>query len=247
MLGKSRVRFSILAACVFLGGAAHAQSKPSFDCEKATEVSQKIICGNAELAALDARLATVFSARRSELDTYGQAALGRNQKAWVEDRAKSCAPPAVKDDIESRTACIREAYQDRLSALSGVCETGDNTVVEMAESKTPWSQKLPSGYTSKPDVQVYRNTAFVMNYTLPTEEFIIAVSGGIGMPCCGGERLMMCSARAPSGTAWLVSTDGKILYYALAKDMEAASSYDARVAAQQRKPNSKGIQERGKK
>ncbi len=234
MFGKSVSRLSILAACVFLGGAAHAQPKPSFACKRATEISQKIICGNADLAELDARLTAVYAARRAELDRAGQAALNRNQKTWVEGRAKACAPPAVKDDTESRVDCLREFYQHRLSALNGVCETGDYTVYEMANSKTPWSMKLPRGFKAKPDVQVYRNTAFVMNNNLPSEDLIAASSSGEGMPCCGGERLMTCLATGPNGAEWLVSTDGKHLYYALAKDMEAASTYDARIAAERR-------------
>ncbi len=208
---------------------------PSFDCAKAAEISEKIICGNDELAALDVELSKLYSARLSELDSFGNAALRKDEKAWIDHRMRFCAPPLVKDDIESRTLCILRSYRQRVAAMRGTCEVdNDHSLEEIADMKQPWSIKLPKGFSTKPDVQIYRNSDNVTNFNLPSTSLPSARRAAWGMRCCSGGWLMTCKVTAPDGTEWLVQNSGESLSYAPTTNLEPASAYDERAARQDR-------------
>lgn len=92
----------IALAGLALSGSAHAAS---FDCAKAQTRAEKLICSDAELSKLDDELAATFA---TALQTDGHASIIRlGQRRWLKER-NGCAV----------AACIKDAYVERLAALS---------------------------------------------------------------------------------------------------------------------------------
>jgi uncharacterized protein len=89
--------------------AAAAGASPSFDCVAAGDGTEKLVCGDPALAALDRRLASVYA---DALTAPGAdtAALEAGQRGWIKGRAD-----CWKADDEP--ACVREAYLTRLVEL----------------------------------------------------------------------------------------------------------------------------------
>lgn len=79
--------------------------RASFDCAKASTAVEGMICGNADLAALDVDLARLYKDART--NTADQASLKQAQLAWIKQR-NTCRT----------TECLASAYHDRASALS---------------------------------------------------------------------------------------------------------------------------------
>lgn len=82
---------------------APAMAPPSFDCAKAESAAEKLVCGDAELAALDRRLA----ARYAEAKDADPAV----QRGWAKGR-DDCWKA---DDLR---LCVAEAYRTRLVELA---------------------------------------------------------------------------------------------------------------------------------
>jgi uncharacterized protein len=77
----------------------------SFDCRKASAAVEKMICADGQLSDLDGRLA--LSYRRALAGAKDPGLLKAEQKTWLTTERSKCA------DV----ACLKEAYQRRLSAL----------------------------------------------------------------------------------------------------------------------------------
>ena len=234
--------FLALTLLAYIGQASASDSGPSFDCAKAHEGSEKIICGSETLSALDRELASIYPLRLAELDEAGRAALKRDEKRWVDRRMRFCAPPSTKGDAESRAACIEDEYRQRISVLRADCEVDqENSLEQMAAWKQarawerPRSKKVPKGFTVKRDVEMYWNLEHVSVYNLPSTTLPEASTSTWGMRCCG-EWLSSCKATGPDGSEWLVFVSGEILEYAplhavewgSRPNLEASSIYDER-------------------
>ena len=107
------VIFTVFACCP---GVVLAQEGPTFDCAKATHEAEIAICENAELAALDRRLAETYGAAlaMSEgLDAGAETAVAElkaYQRGWIGGR-DACWKDS---DI---VACISDAYLRREAEL----------------------------------------------------------------------------------------------------------------------------------
>lgn len=105
--------FTMFACCP---GVVLAQEGPTFDCAKATHEAEIAICENAELAALDRRLAETYGAALAAaegLDAGAEAAaaeLKAYQRGWIGGR-NACWKDS---DI---VACISDAYLRREAEL----------------------------------------------------------------------------------------------------------------------------------
>ncbi|MAM63242.1 MliC family protein [Maritimibacter sp. UBA3975] len=105
---------SLVALCVPV--AAHAQDGPTFDCAKAEHDAEIAICENADLAALDRRLADVYGAvldAAGGMDAGAEAAVAElkaSQRGWIGGRDECWK----SDDL---TGCIRDAYLRREGEL----------------------------------------------------------------------------------------------------------------------------------
>ncbi len=100
-----------LASGLMLGaGCAYAQpapaARPSFDCAKSQTPVEKLICGNAGLAALDRETARLFDLAKAG----GGAELATSQRAWIDKRG-DCASSTDKQ------RCVAEQFVQRISQL----------------------------------------------------------------------------------------------------------------------------------
>lgn len=87
------------------GTATASAPAPSFDCAKAASASEKLICLDAELAGLDARLAEGY--RRLLSMTDDPAGLKQEQVGWLKTTRNACP----------NTDCLKTVYQARIDDL----------------------------------------------------------------------------------------------------------------------------------
>lgn len=113
--------------CILLFGLlamalpAHAAS---FDCAKAAYKVEKLICSDAELSKLDEELSAVYKTAlqdEKQADTIKQA-----QKQWLKER-NDC----------SDAACVKRAYEARLSSFMVTHTSSDEGVAAEHEGVTP--------------------------------------------------------------------------------------------------------------
>lgn len=79
--------------------------KPSFDCAKASNKVEKMICGSPDLARLDLQLVDAY--RKAIASSADQAKLKSEQIAWIK-QSRACADEA----------CVAQAYRARIAELS---------------------------------------------------------------------------------------------------------------------------------
>lgn len=103
-LATRRFGAALVVGLVFLLDSA-AQSA-SFSCDLAKSATEKTICSDAELSALDEHLGRYYSAARSVLKS-ADSCLVSDQRNWLRAQRDSC----------SDAACLRQAYLRRLAEL----------------------------------------------------------------------------------------------------------------------------------
>lgn len=98
---------AVVSAAVLMGVDRPGKSQAaSFDCAKASNIVETLICTNPHLSQMDERLAAAYSAARSQSANVEQ--LLSEQRAWIAKRNKC------------RTATyVSEAYTTRLVELEG--------------------------------------------------------------------------------------------------------------------------------
>ncbi|OYD83919.1 lysozyme inhibitor LprI family protein [Azospirillum brasilense] len=85
-----------------------------FPCSKATTPTEKAICADPALSALDGKLAATYRAALDRLsgaspeESAAVAAVKADQRAWLHDR----------DSCRADAACLRRAYDGRVAVLS---------------------------------------------------------------------------------------------------------------------------------
>jgi uncharacterized protein len=122
---------ALLAWLVCSSIAPAAAANPSFDCKGHLAPTEKVICSDDGLAALDVALATAY---KNKLDNPGprnyslddpRDAIPITQKAWLAHR-NSCG---------SDKACIRKAYLIRTAALAAGANTKDTPCSDTVGAK----------------------------------------------------------------------------------------------------------------
>ena len=92
--------------------------RPSFDCAAAMLPVEALICGDVELAELDAELGAAYTARLARLAGDAQAALRQEQRSWSSNRGAVCgveAEPAI--EVDDAIGCLMALYRGRLDVL----------------------------------------------------------------------------------------------------------------------------------
>ena len=79
---------------------------PSFDCAKVSSGTERLICSNADLSALDAKLVQLY--RSNFANSSDKNAFKKAQNDWRTLKREAC----------SDVACLTKAYNDRISELS---------------------------------------------------------------------------------------------------------------------------------
>lgn len=102
-----------LAFALTTATAAQAQSGPSFDCAKASNVVERAVCKDAELAKADRELAGLYTALLGRLSGPAKENLEKNQVSWIVSRNRSCG--ASEPDMT--TYCLKKRYEERIADL----------------------------------------------------------------------------------------------------------------------------------
>lgn len=84
-------------------------SRPSFNCRYARSRSEKLVCGSADLAALDRQMSSQFYAELGRADAAGRAALRRTRDRFL----------ATRDRCDSE-ACVARAYVERMNEIAAI-------------------------------------------------------------------------------------------------------------------------------
>jgi len=105
------IRFSSIVACaITLAALATAQS---FDCRKASQPDEKLICQSRLLSSLDSQLAARYHAIENQSHGVDLESLVRSQLAWLANRRKCADGRSSPKAID----CIEQAYRSRLEEL----------------------------------------------------------------------------------------------------------------------------------
>ncbi len=112
MAARCAVLLGNIAALLLATGAA---AQPMPECRQAKTEAEKAICGNAELAAADKRMAEAYAAFRAELPPEQQKALLADQRRWITRRQASCGD---KSD-DALVQCLLAQTDTRRRLLAG--------------------------------------------------------------------------------------------------------------------------------
>jgi uncharacterized protein YecT (DUF1311 family) len=99
-------------------------SGPSFDCTRAAATGERLICIDAALAKIDAKLGTAYAALQQQETPAGFANMQAGERAWVAYVMKSCGAnagmPDNTGDKNSIIECLSTAYGDRADLIAGL-------------------------------------------------------------------------------------------------------------------------------
>jgi uncharacterized protein len=90
--------------------AAAIPSGPSFDCKRAKNSNEKLICESSELSELDQKMSTLFDDLVKQLNRSDREELRQHQHKWLKERI-DCG-----DDF----LCTKTAYSQRIDRLTSV-------------------------------------------------------------------------------------------------------------------------------
>lgn len=79
----------------------------SFDCSKASSITEKTICNNPTISELDNKLAEAYKNAKSK--TSDESKLKSEQLAWIKE-SRTCG---------GDSNCLEKSYKDRIAALGG--------------------------------------------------------------------------------------------------------------------------------
>ena len=83
----------------------------SYDCKKSLNEVENAICHVEELAALDVQLGAAYTALLAHLSPADREALKAEQRAWLVNRDKQCAP------YKGWIGCLTDLYEKRIGEL----------------------------------------------------------------------------------------------------------------------------------
>lgn len=103
----------LLALFAFFSWIVASTAQPSFDCSKAMGFVEGVICSNIELSYKDRTLAQYY--RSALVQSPDALTIKSQQRDWIAARNR------CRD-----VTCVRQAYDERMEALSEQIERGDN-------------------------------------------------------------------------------------------------------------------------
>jgi uncharacterized protein len=113
--------WSLSAIAVEADAAASAEEGPSFDCGKADTNTERLVCEDTFLMALDLRLANAYDQQLAKEKGQKRAGLVAQQRAWLTDNETACQAPdpekaGFSETVEARM-CLSQRYLDRLAVF----------------------------------------------------------------------------------------------------------------------------------
>jgi uncharacterized protein len=138
-----------------------AAPAPSFDCARAGNAVDRLICSDAGLAKLDRELAEHYDALRRALSPEGLTVLLTSQRKWLASRNR-CASKEVSHD--QGVTCLSSLYSDRTDELNAQYRTADGLTVENREItrrlpavRVEESDRYPLLLRPKPQVEAFNH------------------------------------------------------------------------------------------
>jgi uncharacterized protein len=113
LTGRTFVAISFISATIVLPAAPARAAAPSFDCKKAEGQVQELVCGDAQLSALDRETMRLFSlAEDGKPKAADRKALLSGQTNWETARGNCASTTETRD-------CILAGYLRRIMELRG--------------------------------------------------------------------------------------------------------------------------------
>lgn len=111
---------AVALTAVVLSAVSAATPARAFDCERAATKVETLICGNADLKALDGQMARAYGETSARLSATDRAALASAQRHWIAAR-EICG----EWDASEQVSCIKEQTGSRLAYLLPLAEPGE--------------------------------------------------------------------------------------------------------------------------
>lgn len=134
--------------------SGHAQTGPSFDCNKASTAAEFAICADSDLAQLDQYLSDAYRAARAQLDDDGKIELRQTQRNWITFRDSCdnvfCYGGAMRNRIDDLRLIASLPPLDVSSYISALAaRVSDASEVTEETSITQEAVVKPSDQTSQ--------------------------------------------------------------------------------------------------
>jgi uncharacterized protein len=86
----------------------------SFDCSKAIQPAERLICTDAALSSLDEVMSAEYARARAAVSDEGRRQLRDNQRSWLKYVSSTCTKPK---QLVNALQCMRDAYRERHDSL----------------------------------------------------------------------------------------------------------------------------------
>ena len=106
----------LLIALVLMSSGLHAEA-PGFDCARAETPTEKFICSDQRLSALDAKMSSLYDECRQSMPAGDAAVLQQEQKQWLQKRDAACNIDALITSSSTKRDCLNQLYLERIKAL----------------------------------------------------------------------------------------------------------------------------------
>lgn len=135
--------------------AAFAEG-PTFNCAKAQGEVEKLICGDASLAALDRKLDEVYKATSAKAEGKLATALREEQRGWVKGRNDCWKANGQKTwitatwTVDTVKGCVDAQYRLRISELQAVWRLLPPKTVSFACQNNPANEVVANFFETDP-------------------------------------------------------------------------------------------------
>lgn len=138
---KSLLFKAVLTAALVLAAASPASARgPSFDCTRAGSWTERTICADPELSALDEEMANAFAAARAATSGAERENLLPYHRNWLSRRAECWNASGTGQE-----ACLKQRYLERIRELRDIAAgRSDPTVPVPAPMAVPAATGAPS-------------------------------------------------------------------------------------------------------
>lgn len=153
------------ALTTLLFASCASASAASFDCGKAKTKTEKMICADAELSALDDILSTAYKSAHGRVED--KSGLRQSQRDWLSSYVRAvCAD----------SACLKKAISERIAVLNEIAGSGEPT--------STWTGNFVRYWKGKPDT----DSASISLLGLKTGRlFVTGSSIWLGANAAGGQ------------------------------------------------------------
>jgi uncharacterized protein len=133
-----------------------AAQQPTFDCAKAQGAVEKLICGDAALAALDRQLGEVYKSASAQAKGPLATRLREEQRGWVKGRNDCWKADGQKTwitatwTVDTVKGCVDAQYRLRISQLQAVWRLLPPKMVSYACQNNPANELVANFFATDP-------------------------------------------------------------------------------------------------